>query len=70
MQLDADRSGALSYSELRLGLKKMSFSPTIELSEEEFDVITFNKMLCTDEQEVAVSPSRMSYLTETLNPKP
>jgi hypothetical protein len=51
-KLDSDRSGSLSYSELRLGLKKMDFTPPILLSEEEFDRITLNKMLCNEEQEV------------------
>ena len=49
-KLDSDRSGALSYAELRDGLKK--YTPPIKLSEEEFDAITYNKRLCTEDQEI------------------
>ena len=51
-RLDADRSGGLSYHELRDGLKKMDFDPPIILSEAEFDMITEGKTLCDDDEEL------------------
>jgi hypothetical protein len=41
---------ALSYAELRDGLKK--YTPPIKLTEEEFDVITYGKRLCTENLEI------------------
>ena len=49
-KLDSDRSGALSYAELRDGLKK--YTPPIKLTEEEWKAITYNNRLCTEEQEI------------------
>jgi len=51
-KLDCDRSGALSYAELRDGLKKMRYTPPIKLTEDEWDTITGQRTLCTREGEV------------------
>ena len=56
-RLDADRSGGLSYHELRDELKKMDFDPPIILSEAEFDMITEGKTLCDDDEELEDSES-------------
>ena len=52
LKLDADRSGALSYHEMREGLKKMRFQPPIMLTEQEFLDMTEQKTLCNDEEEI------------------
>ena len=51
-RLDSDRSGALSYAELRDGLKKMAYHPPIKLTEDEWEAITFHRTLCTKDQEI------------------
>ena len=51
-RLDVDQTRGLSFQELRDGLRKMNFDPPIILTQDEFDMMTENKTLCDDEEEI------------------
>jgi len=58
--LDTDESKTLSFRELQSGLRKLNFKPRIRLSEDDFDVLTISRTLCTASGEVdAISFERI-----------
>jgi len=66
-KLDSDRSGALSYAELRDGLKK--YKPPIKLTEEEFDAITDGKRMCSENLEIDFDCWQVLTVTLPLPPR-
>uniref|UniRef100_A0A7S0QNQ4 EF-hand domain-containing protein n=1 Tax=Cryptomonas curvata TaxID=233186 RepID=A0A7S0QNQ4_9CRYP len=53
--LDADDSKSLSYEELASGLKKLKVQPTIHLSEEDFHMISNQRLMCDHKGELSVT---------------
>ncbi len=44
--LDVDLGGTLSFSEMRDGLRRMTFEPPIDLSSDDFSELTERGLLC------------------------
>ncbi|EKX41946.1 hypothetical protein GUITHDRAFT_112082 [Guillardia theta CCMP2712] len=54
-QLDIDGSGTLTFEELRDGLAGLNLQPVIQISLEDWDVITHNSSFCNDQGEMSRS---------------
>ena len=49
---DVDESGVISHQEMRNGLQKLGFNPTISLSNEDWEEFTLHGMLADENGEV------------------